>query len=180
MLPFFLIEFCKPCAIHSLVKKFGSFLSFLIGAWASNKVPIFDRYWYNLVKKENCGRWSKNVDVTLSYSISSIEVEFEKIPINKDVLEILAGKTIRDNKKLELSIKKIIYWIWDLIFQYYQSHLGGKFLWMILFAISVIKDKQFVKSFTGSVECLYMQPTITLGDFEDMVSIKVDSIFPGS
>ena len=60
-------------------------------------------------KKINCGRWSKNVDVTLSDSISSIEVEFEKIPINKDVLEILAGKTIRDNKKLELRVSKKLF-----------------------------------------------------------------------
>ena len=38
----------------------------------------------------------------------------------------------------------------------------------------------FVKSLIGSIGCLYMQPTITLVDFEHMISIKVDSIFPGS
>ena len=38
----------------------------------------------------------------------------------------------------------------------------------------------FVKSLIGSVGCLYMQPTITLVDFEHIISKKVDSIFPGS
>ena len=38
----------------------------------------------------------------------------------------------------------------------------------------------FVKSLIGCVRCLYMQPTITLVDFEYITSIKVDSIFPGS
>ena len=40
--------------------------------------------------------------------------------------------------------------------------------------------KSFVKSFIGSLGPLYMQPTITLVDFEHITSIKVDSIFPGS
>ena len=40
--------------------------------------------------------------------------------------------------------------------------------------------KSFVKSFTGSVWYLYMQPTITAVDFEHIISIKFDSIFPGS
>ena len=40
--------------------------------------------------------------------------------------------------------------------------------------------KAFVKSFIGRVGFLYMQPTITLVDFEHIISIKVDSIFPGS
>ena len=53
----------------------------------------------------NCGRWSKNVDVTLPDSISSKEVEFEKIlSIKVDVLEIFVGKNIRRNKKLELRV----------------------------------------------------------------------------
>ena len=42
------------------------------------------------------------------------------------------------------------------------------------------EKKSFVKSFIGSVGCLYMQPTITLVDFEHIISIKVDSIFLGS
>ena len=59
----------------------------------------------NLVKKINCGRWFENVDVTLPDSISSKEVEFEKIlSIKVDILEILIGKNIRDNKKLELGV----------------------------------------------------------------------------
>ena len=38
----------------------------------------------------------------------------------------------------------------------------------------------FVKSLIGSVECSYMQPTITLVDFKHVTSIKVDSVFTGS
>ena len=53
-----------------------------------------------MVKKINCGRWSENVDVTLPDSISSEEVEFKKISIKVDVLEIFVGKNIRGNKKL--------------------------------------------------------------------------------
>ena len=56
-------------------------------------------------KKVNCGRWSENVDVTLLDSVSSKEVEFEKIlSIKVDVLETLVGKNIRGNKKLELTV----------------------------------------------------------------------------
>ena len=32
--------------------------------------------------------------------------------------------------------------------------------------------KSFVKLFTGSVGCLYMQPTITLVDFKHRISVK--------
>ena len=43
------------------------------------------------------------------------------------------------------------------------------------------ETKSFVKSFIGSLGCLYMQPTITLVDFEHiLISIEVDSIFRGS
>ena len=46
----------------------------------------------NSGKKINCGRWSENVDVTLPDSISSKEVEVEKIlSINVNVLDILIG-----------------------------------------------------------------------------------------
>ena len=56
-------------------------------------------------KKINCGKWSENVDVTLPDSISSKDIEVEKIlSINVDVLEILGGKNIRGNKKLELRV----------------------------------------------------------------------------
>ena len=127
MLFFFLIEFCKPCVIHGLVGNFSSFLlSFLSGAWVSNRPSICDRYFLiekltsffslciihsqfislkseiNLVlsnffqsrlrildlvteifeknsgKKNNSGRWTQNVDVTLPDSVSSKEIEFEK------------------------------------------------------------------------------------------------------
>ena len=44
---FFLIEFCKPCVIHGLVRNFSSFLlSFLSGACVSNRLSILDRYWF--------------------------------------------------------------------------------------------------------------------------------------
>ena len=49
----------------------------------------------------NCGRRYENVDVTLSDSVSSKEVELEKIlSINVDVFETFAGKNRRGNKKL--------------------------------------------------------------------------------
>ena len=52
-------------------------------------------------KKMNCGRRYENVDVTLSDSVSSKEVELEKIlSINVDVFETFAGKNRRGNKKL--------------------------------------------------------------------------------
>ena len=109
MLFFFLIEFCKDCIIHGLVRNSSSFLlSFL-------KVIRYIRYKFNAFKffqsrlriqdlvtgifekksgkKINCGRWFENVDVTLPDSISSKEVEFEKIlSIKVDVLEIFVGK----------------------------------------------------------------------------------------
>ena len=45
--------------------------------------------------------------MTLPDSVCSREVEFEKISINVDILKILVGRNIRDNKKLEqrVSIK---------------------------------------------------------------------------
>ena len=47
---------------------------------------------------------SDNIEVTLPYSVSSKE-EFEKmLSINVEVLEILVGRSIRDNQKLELSV----------------------------------------------------------------------------
>ena len=45
-----------------------------------------------------------NIEVTLPYSVSS-KVEFEKmLSIDVEVLEILVGRRIRDNQKLELSV----------------------------------------------------------------------------
>ena len=56
-------------------------------------------------KKLDCGKWSENVDVILTDSISSKEVNFEKLlPIDVEVLEILVGKSIWGNKKLEVSV----------------------------------------------------------------------------
>ena len=47
------------------------------------------------VNKINCAKWSRNVRVTLPDSISSKEVEFEKmLLINVDVLDILVGKSM--------------------------------------------------------------------------------------
>ena len=78
---------------------FSSFsLSFLGGAWVSNKLSVFDRYsfietltsfstlykicyqfiWLKSDQKINCGRWSEIVDVTLPDLVSSKEAEFEK------------------------------------------------------------------------------------------------------
>ena len=45
-----------------------------------------------------------NVIVTLPDSISSKEVDFEKISFNVDILEILIGKNIKSNTKLELRV----------------------------------------------------------------------------
>ena len=39
--------------------------------------------------------------------------------------------------------------------------------------------KSFVKSFIGSVECLCMQPAITLVDFEHIISTKLIQFFLG-
>ena len=50
------------------------------------------------------GRLFDNIEVTLPYSVSS-KVEFEKmLSIDVEVLEILVGRRIRDNQKLELSV----------------------------------------------------------------------------
>ena len=47
------------------------------------------------LKKTNCGRWSENVDITLPDSISSKEVEFEKM---LSIKGYLCYKTIFWNK----------------------------------------------------------------------------------
>ena len=57
------------------------------------------------LKKINCGRGSKNVDVSLPDSISSKEVEFEKmLSVNVEVLEILVGNSTWGKRKLQLSV----------------------------------------------------------------------------
>ena len=136
-------------------------------------------------KKINCGRLSENVDVTLPDSVSSKEVEFEKIlSIKVDVLEILLDKNIRGDIKLELrvSIKlftesEISYFDESMLKSPRRKTLLDDFLCNFS---SKGEIKSFVKSFIRSVGCLYMQPTITLVDFEHIISIKVDSIFPGT
>ena len=140
-----------------------------------------------LLKKNlvNFGRWSENVDVILPDSVSSKEVTFEKIlSINVDVLDILVGKNIKGNKKLELkvSIKPIIE---SKILYFNKSILNSarkKFLLDDSFCNFSNKREinSFGKPLIGSVGCLYMQPTTTLVDFEHIISIKIDSIFPGS
>ena len=50
------------------------------------------------------GRLFDNIEVTLPYSVSS-KVEFEKmLSIDVEVLEILVGRRIQDNQKLELGV----------------------------------------------------------------------------
>ena len=127
----------------------------------------------------------KNVDVILPDLISYRKVEFKKIlTINVDVLEILVGKNIRGNKKLELRVS-IKLFTESEISCFNKSMLKSprrKTLLDDSFCNFSSKGeiKSFVKSFTGSAGCLYMQPTITLVDFEHIISIKVDSIFLGS
>ena len=123
--------------------------------------------------------------MTLPESISSKEVEFEKIlSINVDVLEILSGKNIRGYKKLELRVS--IKLITESEISYFNKSILKSPKRKILLDDSFCnfsskgKLKSFVKLFMGSVGCLYLQPTITLVDFEHIISVKVDSIFPGS
>ena len=126
----------------------------------------------------------KNVDVILPDLISCRKVEFKKIlTINVDVLEILVGKNIRGNKKLELRVS-IKLFTESGISYFNKSMLKSPTRKIILdnsFCNFGSKGeiKSFVKSFTGIVGCLYIQATITLVDFKHIISIKVDSTFPG-
>ena len=99
-------------------------------------------------------------------------------------MEILLGKNIRGNKKLELRIS-IKLFIESEISCFNKSILKSprrKTLLNSSFCNFSYKGEinSSIKSFIGSVGCLYMLPTITLVDFEHIISIKVDSIFPGS
>ena len=136
-------------------------------------------------KKINHGTRSENVDVTLPDSVSSKAVRFGKIlSINIDVLEILVGKNIRGDKKLEprVSIKSFI----ESEISYFNKSILKSPRRKILLDDSFCnfsnkgEINSFVKSLIGSVGCLYMQPTITLVGFEHIISIKVESIFSGS
>ena len=135
-------------------------------------------------KKINFRIWSKNVDVILPDSISYRKVEFKKIlTINVDVLEILVGKNIRGNKKLELRVSIKLFTESEI--SYFNKSMVKSPRRKIILDDSFCKFsskgeiKWFVKSFPGIVGCLYIQATITLVDFKHIISIKVDSIFPG-
>ena len=115
-------------------------------------------------------RWSENVDATFPDSISSEEVEFEKVlSVNVEVLEILVGRSIWSNKKLELSVSiKLL--IESEIFYFDKSILKSpnkKILLEDSFCSFNNKGeiKLLLMSFIWSAGCLYMQPTITLVDF---------------
>ena len=123
---------------------------------------------------KNLVRCSENVDVTLPDLVSSKEVRFEKIlSINVDVLEILVGKNIRGNKKLELrvSIKLFI----ESEISYFNNSILKSLKRKIILDDSFCnfsnkgEINSFVKSLIGSVGCLYMQPTITSVDFEHII-----------
>ena len=86
----------------------------------------------------------KNVDVILPDLISYRKVEFKKIlTINVDVLEILVGKNIRGNKKLELRVSIKLFTESDILY-FNKSMLKSprrKLFWIIFLAISVVKEK---------------------------------------
>ena len=123
----------------------------------------------NLFKK--IGRWSENVDVALPDSLSWEEVEFEKmLSIIVEVLEILVGRSIWGNKKLQLSVSI------KLLIESKSSYFNKSILKSpnkeILLEDSFCsfnsneEIKSLLKSFIWSVGCFYMQPTITSVDFE--------------
>ena len=102
-------------------------------------------------------------------SVSSKEVRFEKISTNVHILEMLVGKNIRGNKKLELRV-----FIESEISCFNESILKSPRIKIILddsFCNFSNKGEinSFVKSLIGSVRCLYMQPTITSVDFEHII-----------
>ena len=62
----------------------------------------------------------------------------------------------------------------------YKNHQGEKFLDDSFCNFSNKGEIElFVESFVVSVGCLYVQPTITLVDFEHIIYIKDDQIFLG-
>ena len=100
------------------------------------------------------------------------------------MLEILVGRSIWVPKKLELSVSI------KLLIEPESSYFNKSMLKSpnkkILLEVSFCsfnnkgKIKSLLKSFIWNVGCLYMQPTIiTLVDFDQIISIKVDSVFPG-
>ena len=106
-------------------------------------------------------------------SVSSKEVRFEKISTNVHILEMLVGKNITGNKKLELRV-----FIESEISYFNESILKSprkKILLHDSFCNFSNKGEinSFVKSLIGSVGCLYMQPTITSVDFEHIIVYNI-------
>ena len=112
------------------------------------------------------------------------EVEFEKMLLtNGAVLEIIVSKSIWGNIEWELIVSIAL--LTESENSYFNKSIIKSSVQKILlqdFFCSFNNDgelKSFVKSFIWSVRCLYIQPIMTLVDFEQMITIKVDSIFPG-
>ena len=107
-------------------------------------------------RKISCGRWSENVDVTLSDSVSSKRVAFQKIlSINIDVLEILVEKNIRSNEKLELRVS-IKLFVESEISYFNKSTLMSPTRKLLLdYSFCNFSNKgeikAFIKSFIGNV-----------------------------
>ena len=123
----------------------------------------------------------KNVDVALPDSVSSKEAELEKIlSIKVDHLKILLGKSIIGNKKLKLRVSRKLFIKSENSSFNCKSILKSPRIKILLDDSLGNKEEinSFVKTFIGSKGCLYMQPTITLVDFERRISTKVDLMFP--
>ena len=105
------------------------------------------------------------------------------LSINVEVLEILVGRSIWGNKKLELSVS--IKLLIESESSYFNKSISKSPNKKILLEDSFCsfnsngEIKSLLKWFIWSVGCLDMQPTITLVAFEQIISIKVDSIFRG-
>ena len=101
-----------------------------------------------------------------------------------DDLEILVGKNIRSYKKLELRVSVKLFTESEI--SYFSKPMLKSPRRKILLENSFCnfcgkgEIKPFLKSLIRSVGCLYMQPRTTLADFEHIISMKLDSIFPGS
>ena len=108
--------------------------------------------------------------MTLPDSISSKEVEFENMLwISVEVLEILAGRGVWGNKKLELSLSiKLLIECESSYFNKSILKLPNKKILSHSFRgfNSNEEIKSLLKSFIWSVGCLYVQPTFTLIDFK--------------
>ena len=79
-------------------------------------------------------------------SISSKEIEFEKmLSINVEVLDILVGRSIWDNKKWELSLSRKLliesFLKVHILINQYLSHLTRSFFWKTLFVVLIVMGK---------------------------------------